>query len=193
MLAAVPSIGSQLWTSELGAQLGVVSDWAPWYMMGIRSEPLPPCVFWHWYSSLVALCRPVTPIWLIACTCQQHFHIHVLALVHVIAKHTWQPHHILHANRCIPLLKGAAFNVQVEGYLTQYAGLSFMTIHGSGHYVPLFKPKQALTMISAFLTDTLNATTAMPSSDGSLGSEALFPANGTMEFSYSSFDFVVAS
>ena len=30
--AAVPTIGSQLWTSELGAQLGVVADWRPWYM-----------------------------------------------------------------------------------------------------------------------------------------------------------------
>ena len=30
---AVPSVGSQLWTAELGNELGVVAEWAPWYML----------------------------------------------------------------------------------------------------------------------------------------------------------------
>ena len=75
------------------------------------------------------------------------------------------------------------FDMQVEGYLTQYNGLSFMTVHGSGHYVPLYKPRQALVMISAFLTDTLNATTIKPDS---FVDTTLFPTNGTMEFTYQS-------
>lgn len=80
----------------------------------------------------------------------------------------------------------------MEGYLTQYQGLDFMTVHGSGHYVPLYKPRQALLMISAFLTDTLNSTTVLPSPTGTFTEESLFPANDSaskLEFSYSGFDF----
>ena len=29
---AVPWKGTQLWTSELGMQLGLLQDWSPWYL-----------------------------------------------------------------------------------------------------------------------------------------------------------------
>ncbi|KAK9808273.1 hypothetical protein WJX73_006115 [Symbiochloris irregularis] len=122
---SVPSVGSQLWTAELGNELGLVADWAPWYML----EP---------------------------------------------EQYGWQ----------------------VEGYLTQYQGLDFMTVHGSGHYVPFYKPRQALTMISAFLADTLNSTTVLPTTGGNFVDEALFPANDSsskLQFSYSDFNFAASA
>lgn len=30
--ADVPTIGTRLWTSKLGRQLGLVADWRPWYL-----------------------------------------------------------------------------------------------------------------------------------------------------------------
>lgn len=69
-----------------------------------------------------------------------------------------------------------------------------MTVHGSGHYVPYFKPRQALLMISAFFTNSLNSTTVMPAAG--LVSEALFPANDSnskLEFSYSNFPFAATA
>ena len=49
---------------------------------------------------------------------------------------------------------------QVGGWTQQYAGLTFVTVRGAGHEVPLHKPKQALTLINAFLQGT-----SMPSLD----------------------------
>lgn len=43
---------------------------------------------------------------------------------------------------------------QVGGWSQEYAGLTFVTVRGAGHEVPLHKPKQALTLINAFLKGT---------------------------------------
>lgn len=44
--------------------------------------------------------------------------------------------------------------MQVGGWTQQYAGLTFVTVRGAGHEVPLHRPKQALTLIMAFLKGT---------------------------------------
>ncbi|KAK9274582.1 hypothetical protein L1049_021831 [Liquidambar formosana] len=41
---------------------------------------------------------------------------------------------------------------QVGGWTQEYAGLTFVTVRGAGHEVPLHRPKQALTLIKAFLS-----------------------------------------
>lgn len=41
---------------------------------------------------------------------------------------------------------------QVGGWTQQYAGLTFVTVRGAGHEVPLHKPKQALTLLKSFLS-----------------------------------------
>ncbi|KAF5183636.1 Serine carboxypeptidase-like [Thalictrum thalictroides] len=45
-------------------------------------------------------------------------------------------------------------NGQVGGWTQQYAGLTFVSIRGAGHEVPLHKPQLALTLIKAFLSGT---------------------------------------
>lgn len=42
-------------------------------------------------------------------------------------------------------------NEQVGGWTEIYEGLTFATVRGAGHEVPLFQPERALTLISAFL------------------------------------------
>ncbi|CAB4288893.1 unnamed protein product [Prunus armeniaca] len=49
---------------------------------------------------------------------------------------------------------------QVGGWTQEYAGLTFVSVRGAGHEVPLHKPKQALTLIKAFLSGS-----SMPSSE----------------------------
>jgi len=50
---------------------------------------------------------------------------------------------------------------QVAGYLVQYEdNLAFTTIHGAGHEVPAFKPKQSLALFKAFLDDDLDSLTS---------------------------------
>ncbi|KAL1563516.1 Serine carboxypeptidase II-2 [Salvia divinorum] len=41
---------------------------------------------------------------------------------------------------------------QVGGWTEEYGGLTFVTVRGAGHEVPLHKPKQALTLIKSFLS-----------------------------------------
>ncbi|KAH6819242.1 serine carboxypeptidase-like 29 [Perilla frutescens var. frutescens] len=41
---------------------------------------------------------------------------------------------------------------QVGGWTQEYKGLTFVTVRGAGHEVPLHKPKQALTLIKSFLS-----------------------------------------
>ncbi|KAJ9689082.1 hypothetical protein PVL29_014633 [Vitis rotundifolia] len=41
---------------------------------------------------------------------------------------------------------------QVGGWTQDYAGLTFVTVRGAGHEVPLHKPKQAFTLFKAFLS-----------------------------------------
>lgn len=41
---------------------------------------------------------------------------------------------------------------QVGGWTQQYKGLTFVTVRGAGHEVPLHKPKQALTLLKSFLS-----------------------------------------
>ncbi|KAG6421209.1 hypothetical protein SASPL_117759 [Salvia splendens] len=41
---------------------------------------------------------------------------------------------------------------QVGGWTEEYEGLTFVTVRGAGHEVPLHKPKQALTLIKSFLS-----------------------------------------
>ncbi|KAG9132081.1 hypothetical protein Leryth_025552 [Lithospermum erythrorhizon] len=47
---------------------------------------------------------------------------------------------------------------QVGGWTEEYKGLTFVTVRGAGHEVPLHRPKQALTLVKSFL-----AGTSMPS------------------------------
>lgn len=46
----------------------------------------------------------------------------------------------------------------VGGWTQEYAGLTFVSVRGAGHEVPLHRPKLALALIKAFL-----AGTSMPS------------------------------
>lgn len=41
--------------------------------------------------------------------------------------------------------------VQVGGWTEVYDGLTFVTVRGAGHEVPLFEPKRALLMFQTFL------------------------------------------
>ncbi|XAR66726.1 Carboxypeptidase D [Bertholletia excelsa] len=41
---------------------------------------------------------------------------------------------------------------QVGGWTQEYEGLTFVTIRGAGHEVPLHRPKQALTLLKSFLS-----------------------------------------
>ncbi|EPS67570.1 hypothetical protein M569_07205 [Genlisea aurea] len=41
----------------------------------------------------------------------------------------------------------------VGGWTVEYEGLSYVTIRGAGHEVPTFKPKQALQLIQAFVSN----------------------------------------
>ncbi|XP_030954931.1 serine carboxypeptidase II-2-like isoform X1 [Quercus lobata] len=41
---------------------------------------------------------------------------------------------------------------QVGGWTQDYAGLTYVTVRGAGHEVPLHKPKRALALIKAFLS-----------------------------------------
>ena len=43
-----------------------------------------------------------------------------------------------------------------------YEGLTFVTIRGAGHEVPLHAPRQALTLFSNFLAGTKMPPTAFP-------------------------------
>ncbi|XP_068339232.1 serine carboxypeptidase II-2 [Pyrus communis] len=49
---------------------------------------------------------------------------------------------------------------QVGGWTQEYAGLTFVSVRGAGHEVPLHKPKQALTLIKSFLSGS-----SMPASE----------------------------
>ncbi|XP_047311374.1 serine carboxypeptidase II-2 [Impatiens glandulifera] len=40
---------------------------------------------------------------------------------------------------------------QVAGWVQEYEGLTFVSVRGAGHEVPLHKPKQALTLFKSFL------------------------------------------
>jgi hypothetical protein len=40
---------------------------------------------------------------------------------------------------------------QVGGWTQGYEGLTFVTVRGAGHEVPLHRPKQALTLFKSFL------------------------------------------
>jgi len=41
---------------------------------------------------------------------------------------------------------------QVAGFITEYDGLTFLTVKGSGHMVPQFKPEAAFNMFQTFVT-----------------------------------------
>ena len=42
--------------------------------------------------------------------------------------------------------------MQVGGRLVEYEGLTFVTVRGAGHLVPLDKPSEALSLFHSFLT-----------------------------------------
>jgi len=42
---------------------------------------------------------------------------------------------------------------QVAGYFTEYDGLLYVTVKGSGHMVPQFKPEAAFYMFQKFIQD----------------------------------------
>ncbi|KAG5573963.1 hypothetical protein H5410_063729 [Solanum commersonii] len=43
-------------------------------------------------------------------------------------------------------------NKQVAGRVVEYEGLTFVTVRGAGHLVPLYKPSEGLALIHSFLT-----------------------------------------
>ncbi|MCD7464211.1 Serine carboxypeptidase-like 26 [Datura stramonium] len=43
-------------------------------------------------------------------------------------------------------------NHQVAGRVVEYEGLTFVTVRGAGHLVPLYKPSEGLALIRSFLT-----------------------------------------
>ncbi|KAJ6432113.1 hypothetical protein OIU84_019381 [Salix udensis] len=43
-------------------------------------------------------------------------------------------------------------NHQVGGRIVEYEGLTFVTVRGAGHLVPLSKPGEALALIHSFLS-----------------------------------------
>ncbi|XP_042485175.1 serine carboxypeptidase II-2 [Macadamia integrifolia] len=49
---------------------------------------------------------------------------------------------------------------QVGGWTQQYAGLTFVSVRGAGHEVPLHRPKLALTLIKSFLSGSQMPTLA---------------------------------
>lgn len=49
-------------------------------------------------------------------------------------------------------------NNQVAGYVQHYDGLTFATVKGAGHMVPADRPREALALISAFLSSTQQNT-----------------------------------
>ncbi|KAK1380507.1 Carboxypeptidase [Heracleum sosnowskyi] len=51
-------------------------------------------------------------------------------------------------------------NHEVGGWTIEYEGLMFVTVRGSGHQVPTFKPKQALQLVKHFLADKKLPTTS---------------------------------
>uniref|UniRef100_A0A0E0K2R2 carboxypeptidase D n=1 Tax=Oryza punctata TaxID=4537 RepID=A0A0E0K2R2_ORYPU len=51
---------------------------------------------------------------------------------------------------------------QVGGWTILYEGLTFVTIRGAGHEVPLHAPRQALSLFSHFLADKKMPPTAFP-------------------------------
>ncbi|AQK72926.1 uncharacterized protein LOC100279206 [Zea mays] len=53
-------------------------------------------------------------------------------------------------------------HLQVGGWTIVYEGLTFVTIRGAGHEVPLYAPRQARTLFSNFLAGTKMPPTAFP-------------------------------
>ncbi|TVU29087.1 hypothetical protein EJB05_20631 [Eragrostis curvula] len=53
-------------------------------------------------------------------------------------------------------------NLQVGGWTIVYEGLTFVTIRGAGHEVPMHAPRQALTLFKNFLAGTKMPPTAYP-------------------------------
>jgi len=49
--------------------------------------------------------------------------------------------------------------MQVGGRIVEYEGLTYVTVRGAGHLVPLNKPSEALSLIHSFLTGDHLATT----------------------------------
>nr|XP_009801013.1 PREDICTED: serine carboxypeptidase-like 32 [Nicotiana sylvestris] len=47
------------------------------------------------------------------------------------------------------------FQGEVGGYAIEYENLTFVTVRGSGHFVPGYQPARALTMFSSFINGTL--------------------------------------
>lgn len=47
---------------------------------------------------------------------------------------------------------GMRYMVQVGGRVVKYEGLTFVTVRGAGHLVPLNKPAESLSLINSFLS-----------------------------------------
>ncbi|KAK4378415.1 hypothetical protein RND71_000277 [Anisodus tanguticus] len=47
------------------------------------------------------------------------------------------------------------FQGEVGGYAVEYQNLTFVTVRGSGHFVPGYQPRRALTLFSTFISGTL--------------------------------------
>lgn len=44
---------------------------------------------------------------------------------------------------------------EVGGYAVEYQNLTFVTVRGSGHFVPSYQPERALALFSSFLEGKL--------------------------------------
>ncbi|CAN6453500.1 unnamed protein product [Victoria cruziana] len=42
-------------------------------------------------------------------------------------------------------------HMQVSGWLQEYEGLTFITVRGAGHAVPMFKPSSSLALFTSFI------------------------------------------
>ena len=47
---------------------------------------------------------------------------------------------------------------KVGGYAVGYENLTFVTVRGSGHFVPSYQPSRALALFSSFLAGELPQT-----------------------------------
>ncbi|KAK6121400.1 hypothetical protein DH2020_044864 [Rehmannia glutinosa] len=60
---------------------------------------------------------------------------------------------------------------EVGGYIVDYQNVTFVTIRGAGHFVPSYKPEQALTLFSSFIEGKLPQATKA-GTHGTVGGQA---------------------
>ena len=58
-------------------------------------------------------------------------------------------------SRIMDLSEISMLGLQVGGYVVEYENLMFVTIRGSGHFVPSYQPARALALFSSFINQKL--------------------------------------